>query len=140
MNGNVNGIIEIVVSAAILLGTFLHLLGTFGLIRLPDIYNRTHAMTKASTLGVIFVLSGAALYFGVGEGQVNTKIVLGIVFVFLTSPVAGHLITRAAYRTREPLWEKSVQDDLKPVLARRICGKTMNVEAGKRRQAMRSLS
>ncbi|MCZ1267663.1 monovalent cation/H(+) antiporter subunit G, partial [Paenibacillus tundrae] len=53
------------------------------------------------------------------------RVLLGIVFVFITAPVAGHLNGRAAYRTDVPLWEQSVQDELEPLLK----GKKVNHEA-----------
>lgn len=111
--------IEIVKEAAkiamgllILLGACFNLLGAFGILRLPDVYTRSHAASKSATLGVICILAGAFIYFLVHEGHANARLLLGLIFVFLTAPVAGHLICRAAYRTGVPLWEKSVQDDL----------------------------
>lgn len=109
-------ITEIVVGVMILIGALLNMLGTVGLIRFPDIYNRTHAATKSATLGVMFVLAGATFFFWLLDGVVQTKLILGIVFVFLTAPVAGHLIARAAYRSKVPLWQHSVEDDLEKYL------------------------
>ncbi|WP_213412981.1 monovalent cation/H(+) antiporter subunit G [Xylanibacillus composti] len=94
-------------------GALFAMFGTFGLIRLPDVYTRSHAATKTATLGVICVLSGAFLYFWLIEGHISAKLILGIVFVFVTAPVGGHLICRAAYRSGVPLWEGSTQDELK---------------------------
>lgn len=104
------------VALLVLLGALLSLLTAFGLLRLPDIYTRSHAATKSATLGVICILSGTFIYFWSVEGIINTRLILGIIFVFITAPVAGHLICRAAYRTRVPLWERSIQDDLKLAL------------------------
>lgn len=112
---NANGIIEWIVGIMVLLGALLSMLSTIGMIRFPDVYNRTHAATKSATLGVMFVLAGATLFFWWhdADGIVQTKLILGIIFVFITAPVAGHLIARAAYRSRVPLWRHSVHDDLK---------------------------
>jgi multicomponent Na+:H+ antiporter subunit G len=107
---------KLLVALLVLLGALLSLLTAFGLLRLPDIYTRSHAATKSATLGVICILSGTFIYFWSVEGIINTRLILGIIFVFITAPVAGHLICRAAYRTRVPLWEKSIQDDLKLAL------------------------
>ncbi|MNI30654.1 Na(+)/H(+) antiporter subunit G [compost metagenome] len=65
------------------------------------------------------MLAGAFLFFFFYIEVVSIKLLLGIVFVFITSPVAGHLNGRAAYRSGVPLWKGSVQDDLKPVLKKR---------------------
>lgn len=113
---NIDEISKLVVAILILLGALLSLLSSIGLLRLPDIYTRSHAATKSATLGVIFILSGAFIYFWAVEDHFSPRLLLGIVFVFITAPVAGHLICRAAYRIKVPLWEKSTQDELKLVL------------------------
>ena len=110
---NVIEIFRIIIVALILIGAFLSLVAAFGVLRLPDVYTRNHAASKAATLGVLAVLLGTFLYFYFEEGQVNSRVILGIVFIFVTSPVAGHLISRAAYNSGVKLWDKSVQDDLK---------------------------
>ncbi|WP_100406710.1 monovalent cation/H(+) antiporter subunit G [Bacillus solitudinis] len=105
---------SVVVAVFVLLGSFLSLVTTIGLLRLPDIYSRTHAASKSATLGVLFILLGALVFF-YQESGLDARLILGILFVFITSPVAGHLISRAAYYTNVPLWGKSVRDDLKVV-------------------------
>lgn len=108
-------IIRIIIGVLICAGAFLSLVAAFGIVRLPDVYTRNHAASKAATLGVLFILLGTFLYFYTEEGHFNSRLILGIVFIFLTSPVAGHLISRAAYHSGVKLWENSVQDDLKKV-------------------------
>ncbi|TXC91245.1 Na+/H+ antiporter subunit G [Metabacillus litoralis] len=104
---------EIIVGYLILQGALLSLIAAIGVIRLPDVYTRNHAASKSATLGVISVLVGLFIYFLLVDEIVNSRVLLGIVFVFLTAPVAGHLISRAAYNTGVPLWKGSLQDDLK---------------------------
>ncbi len=91
-------------------------ISALGIIRLPDVYTRSHAATKSSTLAVLLTLSGAFVYFWVSEGFISVRLLLGIVFVFLTAPVAGHLITRAAYRSKVKLTDNSSDDALKAIL------------------------
>ncbi|MFS0863702.1 monovalent cation/H(+) antiporter subunit G [Fredinandcohnia sp. 179-A 10B2 NHS] len=105
--------LEILFGIIILFGSLLSILSAIGVVRLPDVYTRNHAASKSATLGVLSILLGTFLYFWVIEGYMNARVILGIVFVFMTSPVAGHLISRAAYNSKVPLWEKSGQDDLK---------------------------
>lgn len=105
--------INIFIGIVVLLGSLLSLVTTIGLIRLPDVYTRSHAASKSATLGVLLILVGALLYFWFADNYFSARLVLGIVFVFITAPVAGHLISRAAYYTDVPLWGKTVQDDLK---------------------------
>ena len=109
-------IVEWIAVILILLGSIISVISAFGLIRLPDVYTRSHAATKSSTLSVLACLLGAFIYFWSTDGFVSIRLILGIIFVFLTAPVAGHLVCRAAYRSRVPLAEGSGEDALKPVL------------------------
>ena len=113
MNGE---IVEWIAVLLILLGSIVSVISAIGLIRLPDVYTRSHAATKSATLSVLACLIGAFIYFWSNDGFVSIRLVLGIIFVFLTAPVAGHLVCRAAYRSRVPLAEGSGEDALKPVL------------------------
>jgi multicomponent Na+:H+ antiporter subunit G len=109
-------VIEWIVVILVLFGTAMSLLSTFGLLRLPDVYNRAHATTKSATLGILAILLGAFIYFFFTHGVSSIRLLLGIVFVFLTAPVAGHLIIRSAHRYGSPLAPISVQDDLQELL------------------------
>ncbi|WP_236838809.1 Na+/H+ antiporter subunit G [Caldalkalibacillus salinus] len=113
-----NEISYAIIGFLIITGSLFSLISAIGLIRLPDIYTRSHAATKSSTLGIICVLTGSFIFFVIDQSYVSARLILGIIFVFLTAPVAGHLICRAAYRTNVPLWDKSVQDDLRHILKR----------------------
>lgn len=106
-------IVKIIVILSVMIGAFLNLIAALGVLRLPDVYTRNHAASKASTLGIMSILLGTFLYFYLINDHFNSRILLGIVFFFLTTPVAGHLIGRASYNTGVKLWDKSVQDDLK---------------------------
>ncbi|WP_313892001.1 Na+/H+ antiporter subunit G [Psychrobacillus sp.] len=113
---NVSQIIELGAAILILFGSIMAVISALGIIRLPDVYTRSHAATKSSTLAVLLTLSGAFVYFWVSEGFISVRLLLGIVFVFLTAPVAGHLITRAAYRSKVKLTDNSSDDALKAIL------------------------
>ncbi|KSU85842.1 MULTISPECIES: monovalent cation/H(+) antiporter subunit G [Fictibacillus] len=103
---------EIVISIFLILGTFVVFSGTLGVLRFPDVYSRLHAATKSATLGVSGILIGSFLFFLFVQDLVSGKLLLGIVFVLLTAPVGGHMISRAAYRSGVPLSEKTIQDEL----------------------------
>jgi len=105
-----------IISLFALAGTFFIFSSSLGLLRFPDVYTRLHAASKSSTLGIIFILLAAFLYFLFEIQVVSGKLLLGIVFVLLTSPIAGHMISRAAYHSGVPLDDKTVQDDLKAYL------------------------
>lgn len=112
MKETIEAIGEPVIGILLLLGALLSVLSTVGLIRLPDAYLRSHAATKSTTLGVLSVLLAAFLFFVIYVGHTSARLILGIIFVFITAPVSGHLIGRAAYRAGVPLWSRSVRDDL----------------------------
>ncbi|WP_225333993.1 monovalent cation/H(+) antiporter subunit G [Halomicrobium urmianum] len=80
--------------ALALAGAFFGLVAVVGLVRLPDVYTRTHAASKSDTLGAVLTLAAVAVTI---QAQLATiKVVLLLLFVFLTSPTAAHAITRAA--------------------------------------------
>lgn len=100
----------------ILAGGVMAVISAIGILRLPDVYTRSHAATKSSTLAVLLSLSGTFIYFWASENFVSVRLLLGIAFVFLTAPVSGHLITRAAYRSRVRLADSSTEDALEEAL------------------------
>src|SRR5690625_103211 len=101
-----------IVSIFILIGVFFTLLSAIGLLRLPDVYSRVHAAGKSSTFGVISLMIATFLYF-LPEGIINVKILLAIIFVFITAPLSALMISRSSYRIGVPLEKNSVHDDLK---------------------------
>ncbi|AAT05123.1 monovalent cation/H(+) antiporter subunit G [Listeria monocytogenes] len=109
-----NVIIEIIISIMILIGGLLSILAAIGVIRLPDVYTRTHAAGISNTFGVSLLLFATVGYFfHSGEGF-NARVLLAVLFIFLTTPVASHLINRAAYDTGVPLAIR-IRDQLRSV-------------------------
>lgn len=95
----------------ILAGVFFILLAGIGLVRMPDMYLRMSAATKASTLGLGLILLGTAVYFN--ELTVTSRALAIILFMFLTAPVSAHMIGRAGYSDGVPLWERTQLDELR---------------------------
>lgn len=91
-------ILNVIVSFFILSGTFFVLSGAIGVVRFPDVYTRLHAATKASTLGIAGILIGAFVFLYIDHSIVSGKLLLAIIFTFLTAPVSAHMISRAAHR------------------------------------------
>jgi multicomponent Na+:H+ antiporter subunit G len=83
-------------------------LGALGVHRMPDLYNRMQAGTKATTLGNILTLAG----LGIMRPDWLPKILLIALFVLLTNPISSHALARAAHRDGVPLTEGSIRDDL----------------------------
>jgi len=111
-------IIETIVVDMVIIGTLINTLSSLGFIRLPDVYNRSHAATKSITLGILFILLGTFIHFLFVDDYFSVRLLLGIVFVFLTAPVTGHLIVRSAYRFGVKLSDSSIKDELAEDLER----------------------
>ncbi|MCM3761560.1 monovalent cation/H(+) antiporter subunit G [Alkalihalobacillus oceani] len=112
--------IEIIVSFFVVIGGFLSLLASIGLIRFKDVYARTHAATKSATLGVVSIMIATFLFFLLVHGEFISKFLLTILFVFLTAPIAGLLIGRSAYKTGVPLADPESNDDLKEMYEQKV--------------------
>ena len=76
-------------------GTFFFIVGTVGLIRLPDVFTRIHATTKCDTLGAGLLLLGLLVYQGLTVPGAKLVLILG--FLWLTNPTGSHLLARAVY-------------------------------------------
>lgn len=86
----------LVANVVVTAGAFFLLVGSIGLVRLPDFYTRAHATGKSDTLGVILVTLGLVIHEGLTLN--SAKIALILAFVGLTNPTATHALTRAAIR------------------------------------------
>ncbi len=91
------------------IGVLLVLLTGIGLVRMPDIYMRMHASTKAGTLGIGMIALGVALELQSLEAALLCTLL--VLFFALTAPVAAHLIGRAAHVSGAPVWEQTVRDE-----------------------------
>jgi len=78
----------------IAVGLFFMLVAAVGFVRLPDLFSRLHVTGVLDTLGAPMVLVGVAVW--IGPSLTAVKLVLGIVFLYLTSPLVGHLLSRSA--------------------------------------------
>ena len=102
---------DLVTAVLWLAGSLFALLASVGVLRMPDVFTRMQASTKASTLGLGCLLIGAGLQLG-DFGSFIRVTSIGA-FVLLTTPVSGHVIARASYYARVPLWEGTVLDERK---------------------------
>jgi multicomponent Na+:H+ antiporter subunit G len=92
-------------------GLFFMLVAAIGVLRLPDLFTRMHAATKASTLGISGIALAALVFFG--EGTTTTRVLLIILFFFLTAPVGAHALGRAAYMGGVALMPETRRFDVK---------------------------
>jgi len=110
--------LDAALAALLTIGSLFVAIAAVGILRMPDFYMRISATTKASTLGVTFILGATALYFN--DAAVSGKIIAIIAFIILTTPVAAHMIGRAAHRSGVKLWHRSIRDDLAAAAERKI--------------------
>lgn len=96
--------LEIITSVLLLIGAFFILVGSIGLVRLPEFFMRLHAPTKASTLGVGGILL-ASMAFALNEGVLIHELIITL-FVFVTAPVSAHVLSQAALRLKLKLKAK----------------------------------
>jgi multicomponent K+:H+ antiporter subunit G len=100
-------LVEILASICVLVGASFALIGSIGLVRLPDFYLRLHGPAKATTLGVGGTLVGSMIYFSShGEG-VSLHELLITMFLFITAPVSAHIVAKAALHIKLPYIERT---------------------------------
>ncbi len=101
-------LLDYVVIALLVGGAFFGMVAAVGMLRLPDFYTRTHAASKGETLSAMLTLAAVALAIG---GTLSTvKVVLLLIFAFLTNPTAAHAISRAAFEEDVQPWTTGESD------------------------------
>src|SRR5262245_5248196 len=100
---------EVVGGVLILGGAFFLFSAGLGMLRMPDVYTRMQAGTKASTLGNLLVLAGLA-FFHPGW---TLKLLIIIYFVLMTNPISSHALARVAHFRRVPMAGTTVADSLR---------------------------
>lgn len=86
------------------IGTFFFIVASLGILRMPDIYTRLHVATKAGTVGLGFLLLAVAIYFS--DVAATSRAIGAIFFIFLTSPVASHLLGKAMLKKDYKFWQR----------------------------------
>ena len=90
-------LISILSGFFILLGVLALLIGALGLLRLPDVYCRIHAVGMIDTAGASFIILGLAIHEGVS--LVTVKLLFIGIFLFFTSPIATHAVAQVAHKS-----------------------------------------
>ena len=91
-------IVEIVIAALLVIAALFGLVGSFGLLKLPDQMTRLHAPTKATTLGVGGVLIASMLFFLFYQDKLSFHELLITLFLFLAAPITAFFIARVHLR------------------------------------------
>ena len=101
-----NLFVEFIVSALIVIGGGFLLVGSVGMIKLPELMSRLHAPTKATTLGIGSALFASVVFFAVA-GDFSIHEVLIVFFLFLTAPITAHFVAKAHLHQQR---EKSLKE------------------------------
>ncbi|RWX76048.1 monovalent cation/H(+) antiporter subunit G [Neorhizobium lilium] len=102
---------ETAIAMIVLLGALFVLAAAVGLNRLPDLYSRMHAASKAGTVGSALMLLAVGLH--AGDLGTLARALAGFFFFLLTAPVSAHLLAMAARKSGYPLAKQSVLDEMK---------------------------
>lgn len=95
----------------IVVGAIFSLLAALGINRLPDLYCRMHAASKAGTIGSGILLVAAGLHSY--DLAIFARSIAGFFFLLLTAPVAAHLLARSSYRVGYKMSDSSVVDEMR---------------------------
>src|SRR5699024_3328119 len=101
----------IIIILLLLSGTFFIFSSALGIIRFPDVFTRLHAATKAPTIGIISILLATFLFLYGTHQMVSGKLLLAILFIFLSSPVGGHMLSRAAHKANVKPYLRHQEDE-----------------------------
>ncbi|MGO2353760.1 MAG: Na+/H+ antiporter subunit G [Marinomonas foliarum] len=104
--------LEIIICVSLLIGGAFLLVGSYGLIRLPDIYMRLHSPTKASTLGITGVLLASMVFQSHLKGFLSIQELLITLFLLITAPVAANMIAKTALHQRTKPLDKTKNQEL----------------------------
>jgi multicomponent Na+:H+ antiporter subunit G len=108
---SVLSVLQYVAGLCVVAGGVFSLLAAVGMLRLPDLYTRMHAASKAGVVGAGLVLLAVAIVSL--DVAVALRAVLGILFLLLTTPVAAHLLARATYQAGiRPVGDTNISDDI----------------------------
>ncbi|MBR9976971.1 MAG: monovalent cation/H(+) antiporter subunit G [Bacteroidetes bacterium] len=104
-------ILDIIVAFLLIVGALFFLVAAIGTARFPDLYTRMHTATKGSAFAAVLMMLAVAVFFA--DFWVAFEVLLIIIFLFLTAPVAGHMLGRAGHILNTPLFEGTILDELR---------------------------
>ena len=105
-------IINIIIIALLLIGTFFIFSGVFGIFRFKDIFCRLQSSTNISTLGAMSILVAISIYgFSDNNTSLGMKCIIITIFLLITNPVASHVMVKAAYKNKAKLCDETILDE-----------------------------
>lgn len=106
------GLVEILISAILVIGGFFALVGSWGLARMPSLMTRLHGPTKVTTLGVGSCLIASMIYFPAMQGKYSAHELLITLFLFLTAPITANMIAKAHLHRQGRAIDPNPMDDI----------------------------
>ncbi|NOH26969.1 monovalent cation/H(+) antiporter subunit G [Vibrio mediterranei] len=95
---------EIITGVLLCIGTFFVIVASIGVVRMPDLYTRMHASTKANTMGLTALLAAVAV--GIPDITVTSRVLGTMLFILLTAPVATHLLGKSMHASGYKMWRR----------------------------------
>lgn len=99
---------EIIFDVMLLVSCAVMTLGIIGILRMPDVYTKLHGASKSVFLGVVLLCISATV---IATPQMTMRLALIAVLVVLTTPLASHVIGRAAYLMHEQMETPGAVDE-----------------------------
>lgn len=103
---------EWIISILLLLGGTFVLVGSIGLVKMPDFFMRLHGPTKATTLGMALLLIAAMIFFSRTEAGLSVKEILISLFLLLTAPISAYMMIKSAIHHKLDSIERTKGKDL----------------------------
>lgn len=95
---------EIILSILIIAGSFLMFIAGLGVLRMPDIFMRMHAATKAPSLGIMLMLVVVMISFH--DLITIVKSLLIIIFIYITIPISANMLGKTSLDMGLSMWKK----------------------------------
>jgi multicomponent Na+:H+ antiporter subunit G len=102
---------EIISALFLIAGAFFMFVAALGMLRFPDLYTRMHAASKSISLGIGCLLVGVIFHFV--TFLIILKSIAIVLFIFMTMPVASHMISRVAYLRKVQIWDKTGLNEMR---------------------------
>ncbi len=104
--------LEGLIALVLIIGGVFLLIGSIGLVRLPDLYTRLHGPTKATTLGMAGLLLSSSVVSSITQGSVSVHEWLITLFLLITAPVSANMIAKTAMHHDLSPWKRTKGQEL----------------------------
>ncbi len=106
----VQAVMTLLAACVLAFGLFFMVVGAMGVLRMPDAYQRLHAASKCTTLGLTGMLLATVLHLP--DIETVSKAIITIVFTIVAAPIGSHLLAKAAHHGELKQWRGTLSDEL----------------------------